>query len=224
MSRSYAIPDLHGRYDLLDAAIEKILDHSRGHETRIITLGDYIDRGPNSRQVMEHLVNWSSEGLPLVALKGNHEAMMWECCKNLSDLAWWIKNGGDQTILSYGQCATATLPLSAIPADHLDWIAKLPSMYVDRHRIYVHAGVDDGLPLDHQVDKILLWKRYPEGSKKGHRQRHVVHGHDAKPDGPVLTKGRTNLDTLAWKTGRLVIGFFDDDVPGGPLELLEIRS
>jgi serine/threonine protein phosphatase 1 len=63
MSRSYAIPDLHGRYDLLDAAIEKILDHSRGHETRIITLGDYIDRGPNSRQVMEHLVNWSCRSL-----------------------------------------------------------------------------------------------------------------------------------------------------------------
>ena len=54
-------------------------------------------------------------------------------------------------------------------------------------------------------------------------KRHVVHGHDAKPDGPILTKGRTNLDTLAWKTGRLVVGAFDDEVPGGPTELLEIK-
>ena len=223
MSRTYAIPDLHGRHDLLCAAIEKILDRSRGHDAKVITLGDYVDRGPNGRQVMEHLVNWSAEALPLVALKGNHEAMMWECCKNLSEIEWWMKNGGDQTLLSYGQSATATLQPSAVPAAHLDWIAKLPSVYVDQHRIFVHAGVDDSLPLDQQHDQILLWKRYPDGFKKGHRQRHVVHGHDARPDGPVLTKGRTNLDTMAWKTSRLVVGVFDDDIPGGPLELLEIQ-
>jgi serine/threonine protein phosphatase 1 len=223
MSRTYAVPDLHGRYDLLNAAAEAILEHSRGTAAKIITLGDYVDRGPNSRQVMEHLVNWSAEALPLVALKGNHEAMMWECCKNLSELGWWVKNGGDQTLLSYGQSATATLQVSVVPAEHLDWIAKLPSMYVDQHRIFVHAGVDDSLPLDHQGDQVLLWKRYPEGFKRGHGKYHVVHGHDAKPDGPFLTKGRTNLDTLAWRTGRLVIGLFDDDIPGGPLELLEIQ-
>src|SRR4051812_45420495 len=151
---------------------------------------------------MEHLVNWSAEALPLVPLKGNHEAMMWECCKNLSELGWWVKNGGDQTLLSYGQSATAALQVSVVPAAHLDWIAQLPSMYIDQHRIFVHAGVDDSLPLDHQGDQVLLWKRYPEAFKRGHGKYHVVHGHDAKPDGPLLTKGRTNLDTLAWKTGR----------------------
>jgi serine/threonine protein phosphatase 1 len=224
MSRTYAVPDLHGRYDLLSVAIEKISQHSRGAIAKIVTLGDYVDRGPESRRVMERLVNLSLEALPLVALKGNHEAMMWECCKNLSELGWWVKNGGDQTLSSYGQRATPTLQLTAVPAAHLDWIAKLPSIYVDQHRIFVHAGVDESLPLDHQHDQVLLWKRYTEGFKKGHGRRHVVHGHDARPDGPVLTKGRTNLDTMGWKTGRLVIGVFDDDVPGGPLELLEIQS
>jgi diadenosine tetraphosphatase ApaH/serine/threonine PP2A family protein phosphatase len=224
MTRTYAVPDLHGRCDILNAAIDRIVEHSRGTIAKVITLGDYIDRGPESRQVMERLVNWPLESLPLVALKGNHEAMMWECCKNLSDPKWWLKNGGDQTLLSYGQCATAALQISAVPAAHLDWIAKIPSVYVDEHRIFVHAGVDDSLPLDRQGDQILLWKRYPEGFRKGLGRRHVVHGHDARPDGPVLTKGRTNLDTLAWRTNRLVIGVFDDDVPGGPAELLEIKS
>lgn len=224
MSRTYAVPDLHGRYDLLNAAIEKILDHSRGDPVKIVTLGDYVDRGPDSRQVVERLVNWSSQHLPLVALKGNHEAMMWECCKKLSEIDWWLRNGGDQTLSSYGQCATNPLDISAIPAAHLDWIAKLPSMYVDQHRIYVHAGVDPKLPLNHQSDQILLWKRYPEGFKKGHGKRHVVHGHDPKMDGPVLTKGRTNLDIMAWKTGRLAIGVFDDGIPGGPVEVLEVKS
>jgi serine/threonine protein phosphatase 1 len=224
MSRTYAVPDLHGRHDLLTAAVEKILDHSRGHDAKIITLGDYIDRGPDSREVMERLISCSWPELPLIALKGNHEAMMWECCKNLSEIGWWCKNGGVQTLLSYGHSPGSPVQLSVIPLAHLDWIAKLPSIYVDQHRIFVHAGVHDSLPLDHQGDQILLWKRYPEGSKSGHGQRHVVHGHDARPDGPILTKGRTNLDTMAWKTGRLVIGVFDDDVPGGPPELLEVQS
>jgi serine/threonine protein phosphatase 1 len=224
MSRTYAIADLHGRFDLLKAAIDTVCNHARGVEAKIISLGDYVDRGPQSRQVMEYLVNWSLDALPLVALKGNHEAMMWECCKNLSEIAWWIKNGGDQTLLSYGQYATANPQASAVPAAHLDWIARLPSMCVDRHRIFVHAGVEESLPLDQQGEQITLWKRYPDGFKKGHRHYHVVHGHDARPDGPVLTAGRTNLDTLAWRTGRLVIGVFDDAVPGGPRELLEIKS
>ena len=224
MSRTYAVPDLHGRDDLLNAAIEKILDHSRGDDAKMITLGDYVDRGPDSRQVMERLVNWQSQMLPLVALKGNHEAMMWECCRNLSEIDWWLKNGGTQTLASYGQGAANSIDVSVIPAGHLDWIARLPSMYVDKHRIFVHAGVDSYLSLDHQNDQILLWKRYPEGFKKGHGAHHVVHGHDPKIGGPNLTKGRTNLDTLAWKTGRLVVGVFDDGIPGGPIEILELNT
>ena len=221
MSRTYAVPDVHGRYDLLNAAIEKIFEHAQGEAAKMVTLGDYVDRGPKSRQVIERLVNWSALVLPLVALKGNHEAMMWECCRNLSEIDWWLRNGGGETLSSYG--ASKSFDLSAVPPTHLDWIAKLPSMYVDQHRIYVHAGLDHTLPLNQQSDQILLWKRYPEGFRKGFGKRHVVHGHDAKPDGPILTKGRTNLDTLAWKTGHLVVGVFEDGIPGGPIEILEVK-
>src|SRR5947209_3323213 len=122
MSRTYAVPDLHGRYDLLDCAIKTILDHSRDAAAKIVTLGDYVDRGPDSRRVMERLVTWSSANLPLVALKGNHEAMMWECCENLAEMSWWLKNGGDQTLASYRQCTTATPDVRAVPTTHLEWI------------------------------------------------------------------------------------------------------
>src|SRR5215216_4244160 len=169
MSRTYAVPDLHGRYDLLNAAIERILDHSRDDTAKVITLGDYVDRGTHSRQVMELLVDWPSQTLSLIALKGNHEAMMWECCRNLSELDWWLKNGGDQTLLSYG--AANCLEINAVPAAHLDWIAKLPSVHVDQHRVYVHAGVEPAVSLHQQNDQTLLWKRYPEGFKKGHGAR-----------------------------------------------------
>ena len=76
MSRTYAIPDLHGRLDLLERAIDAVTQHAEGMASTIITLGDYVDRGPQSRQVVERLMGWRSDKSKVVNLKGNHEAMM----------------------------------------------------------------------------------------------------------------------------------------------------
>lgn len=222
MSLTYAIPDLHGRLDLLESAIAKIVEHSAGERSTIVTLGDYVDRGPSSRQIIEHLMGWRTDKQTLVNLKGNHEAMMWEVCNNLADLDWWIKNGGDQTLASYGQPANEDPDPRIVPRAHLDWIAKLALMHVDEHRVFVHAAVDPKVALDQQNEQTLLWKRYPEGFRLGHGHRHVVHGHHANPEAPIITRGKTNLDGLAWKTGRLVIGVFEDDRLGGASEFLEI--
>ena len=97
-------------------------------------------------------------------------------------------------------------------------------MHVDAHRLYVHAGVDPEVPLDLQSEATLLWKRYPKGFSGGFGELHVVHGHDNSPEGPLLYQGRTNLDTLAWRTGRLTIGVFDDDRPGGPVDFIVIKG
>ena len=70
---------------------------------------------------------------------------------------------------------------------------------------------------------MLLWKRYPRDDAAGHGARHVVHGHDPDPEGPLRLAGRTALDTLAWRSGRLVVGVFDDARPGGPVDLVEVR-
>src|SRR5271169_4752458 len=103
MSLTYAIPDIHGRLDLLESAIAKILEHSAGQRATVVTLGDYVDRGPGSRQVIERLMAWRPDKLTVVNLKGNHEAMMWQVCNNLAELDWWIANGGDRTLASYGK-------------------------------------------------------------------------------------------------------------------------
>jgi serine/threonine protein phosphatase 1 len=97
-------------------------------------------------------------------------------------------------------------------------------MHTDRHRIYVHAGLDSNVPLDRQSERTLLWKRYPEGDGSGYAGRHVVHGHDSIVDGPQLYEGRSNLDTRGWRTGRLVIAVFDDDTPGGPIDLITVQG
>jgi serine/threonine protein phosphatase 1 len=224
MSLTFAIPDLHGRFDLLQSAIARIIERSGGERSTIVTLGDYVDRGPSSRQVIEYLMGWQSNKLMLVSLKGNHEAMMWETCSNLAEISWWLKNGGDRTLASYGQSSQQSVNLRMVPRAHLLWIANLPLMHVDQHRLFVHAAVDPKLSLERQSEQTLLWKRYPDGFEAGYGDRHVVHGHHANRQAPIVTKGKTNLDGLAWKTGRLVIGVFEDDRSGGASEFLEISG
>ena len=114
--------------------------------------------------------------------------------------------------------------IAYVPQTHIAWLDRLQLMHVDAHRVYVHAGVDPEVPLDRQDEVTMLWKRYPKGYKHGFGELHVVHGHDNDPDGPLLYEGRSNLDTLAWRTGRLTVGVFDDDRPGGPVELIVVRG
>jgi serine/threonine protein phosphatase 1 len=215
MSRTYAIADLHGRFDLLEKAFSAIHQHAGGADNQIITLGDYIDRGPQSRQIIEHLMAAQKAGMKLICLKGNHEDMMVETLRKPLDPNWWVGNGGETTLRSYR---------NNVPDRHLDWIAALPSIHADQHRVFVHAGVDPTCPLSDQTDKYLLWYRYINGADIGHGKRHVVHGHTPWPHGPERFQNRTNLDTYAWRSGRLVVGVFDDDLPGGPIDLIEVKG
>jgi len=218
MSLTYVIPDIHGRHDLLSQGLAGIDARSARDAGTIVTIGDYVDKGPHSRQVIERLMPGLAEGWKLVALKGNHDAMMVDALRNPSKMASWIEKGGAAALASYGSDP------ATVPHSHLAWLDGLQLMYVDKHRIYVHAGVDPGVPLDQQSETTLLWKRYPKGFPGGFGERHVVHGHDNAPEGPLLYEGRTNLDTLGWRTGRLVIGVFDDDRPGGPVDFMVITG
>lgn len=223
MQRTYAIPDIHGRLDLLERAIERIAHHAAGHRGTVVTLGDYIDRGPSSRQVIERLMAWKLSDFDMINLRGNHEAIMLAVCNAQAELEWWIKNGGGATLNSYGEPAVAP-NLRNLAASHLDWIQSLPLLHADQHRVFVHAAVDPGAPLNAQNEEALLWRRYPKGLDRGHGSRYVVHGHDADPQGPFIGKHRANLDTLAWATGKLIVAVFDDARPGGPAEVLDIVS
>jgi serine/threonine protein phosphatase 1 len=224
MSKTYAIADLHGRIDLLEMALAKIADHADLPAT-LITLGDYVDRGPDSRQVIERLMAGLDEDWRLICLKGNHEDIMWQTCRGIvPDCDWWLTNGGGATLISYGLDLGDEADVTVIPGEHLRWIEQLPLMHVDKHRIFVHAGLDPNFSLDDQDSEKVVWKIYDDCDEGGYRQRHVVHGHHQHANGPILKKNRTNLDTFAWYTGRLVIGVFDDDIPGGPLESLEVRG
>jgi serine/threonine protein phosphatase 1 len=218
MSETFVIPDIHGRLDLLRDGLTEIAARSQGKGDTIVAIGDYVDKGPASRGVIELLLSGVGEGLHLVTLKGNHDAMMVGALRDPAKMAGWLAKGGDAALASYGGDP------ASVPQAHIDWLDRLQPFHVDTHRLYVHAGVDPKISLDGQSEETLLWKRYPKGSSEGFGNLHVVHGHDNHPDGPLLYEGRTNLDTLAWRTGRLTIGVFDDDRPGGPVDFIRIKG
>jgi len=217
MSLTYVIPDIHGRDDLLSRALTKIAAYG-GEAGSIVAIGDYVDKGPDSRQVIDRLLSGVADRWRLIALKGNHDAMMVQALRNPAKMASWLEKGGDAALASYGGDP------SAVPQTHIAWLDRLQLMHVDAHRVYVHAGVDPEVPLDRQDEVTMLWNPHPKGYKHGFGELHVVHGHDNDPDGPLLYEGRTNLDTLAWRTGRLTVGVFDDDTAGGPVDFIVVRG
>src|ERR1044072_3736911 len=140
MSLTYVIPDLPGRFDLLTEMLAKIEAHAAGKVGTIVALGDYVNKGPDSRRVIERMRAGLFGGWPFVPLKGNHDAMMVEALRDRSKMEGWIEKGGDATITSYGGDP------SAIPQADVAWVDGLPLIHLDAYRIYVHAGLHARAP------------------------------------------------------------------------------
>jgi serine/threonine protein phosphatase 1 len=209
MSKTFVIADIHGRLDLLELALAEI---SNWGGTKVIFTGDFIDRGPDSSLVVQRLMDGPDDGSIWSFVRGNHEDMALHCADG-TDLSWWVANGGGETIASYG---------GEISAAHLDWFNTLPRLTWDKHRVYVHAGVLEQHKLEDQPEQTTQWHRYSKGEDVGHRGRHVVHGHT--PIGPELLENRTNLDAGSFFSGQLSVGVFDDDIAGGPVDLIHISA
>ena len=213
MGKTYVIPDLHGRFDLMTKALDYI--YSDDQNGTIVFLGDYVDRGKESAHILQYLMRKKpKDGWSWVTLKGNHEDMMAD--DSLNPL--WKANGGNSTIKSfYSSRVSITIPQAK------SWIDTLPLYHEDKHRVYVHAACDSCEPLDQQDREVLLWERY-YGIDSGYFDKHVVHGHTPQRNGPELLTKRTNLDCGAVFTGVLVLGIFDDDIPGGPIDTVEVKE
>jgi serine/threonine protein phosphatase 1 len=216
---TYVITDLHGRADLLEMALVKIEESASG---TVVFTGDYLDHGPNSREVIERLsAGPTITGWRWICLKGNNEAIFLQALADRSDVDWWLRAGGGPTLVSYGSEPGEIANPRRVDSRHVEWIKSLPMLYQDKHRIYVYVVVNPAVPIDRQNEGRLLWSHYPASMEEGHGTFHVAHGHEPVDDGPKLYVGRTNLDTHAVRTGRLVVGVFDDDKTGGPVDLIE---
>jgi serine/threonine protein phosphatase 1 len=222
--RVYAIGDIHGRADLLAQTFATIdADRMRAPVERAIEvyLGDYVDRGPHSREVLDLLIE-RRRTREAVCLKGNHEAFVLDVLAHPRKLAEWRLFGGLPTLLSYGLRPTIN-PRSdqqldlvaefaeAIPQEHLAFLENLPTSLCLGDYYFVHAGVRPGVALEAQRDQDLLWIRDQFLGSTIDFGKYVVHGHTpvAKPD---VRPNRINIDTGAYATGKLTVLAIQDDV------------
>jgi serine/threonine protein phosphatase 1 len=215
----YAIGDIHGRLDLLELLLELIAKdakrHVKGDKPVLVFLGDYIDRGRDSRGVVERVFDLKANGpFEVIPLMGNHERALLNFLRDPVPFRGWLDYGGQETLESYGVPPIA----STAPDDELiDCAAKLESQIGSRldflrslklwHLIgtylFVHAGVRPGLDLDQQVEKDLLWIRAPFLNPESHGLPYtVVHGHTPEPTVRVRPD-RISLDTGAYASGVL---------------------
>lgn len=215
--RIYAIGDVHGRADLLQSMLTVIdADLARSPVRRAIQvfLGDYVDRGPDSRAVIDLLID-RSRSHELVCLKGNHEVFLLEVLKDPARLQEWRHVGGLLTLVSYGitpsinpteeeQFELIESLARALPAEHLKFLQQLPSSFTCGDFFFVHAGVKPGIALDRQQDQDLLWIREEFLNSERRFGKYIVHGHTPVRT-PDIRSNRINIDTGAYATGNLTL-------------------
>lgn len=215
---TYAIGDIHGRLDLLERALDLIRAHAGTRNFQVVRLGDYVDRGPDSRGVIAFLMR-EADRTTLTCLKGNHEAMLLEAVEE-GEWSSWLDNGGRETLASYD---------GEVPPEHRQWLRRLPVSARDADRLYVHAGFRPGVALADQEEAACFWiRRKFLDADADELPGHVVHGHTPSHidkldmDQPECLPHRTNLDTGACWTGVLAVGVFR---PGQaqPVEVLRVR-
>jgi serine/threonine protein phosphatase 1 len=207
MNVTYAVGDIHGCLDQLKSLIEACRQHADGRRMRLVFLGDYIDRGPDSAGVVRFVLTLQTEAPDaVITLKGNHEAWAVGVADGDMQAGIWLRNGGGATLRSYG-----VTDVSGLPPPHLNWMRSLRLTYDDGRRLFVHAGVDPRKPLDAQREEDLLWIREPFLDDQRDYGRLIVHGHTPLEGAvPDLRGNRLNLDTAAVFGGRLTAAAFDD--------------
>lgn len=212
----YAVGDVHGCLDELLSLEQAIMADGKNLPGRkiIIMLGDYVDRGPASSQVVDHLIAPPPAGFERICLAGNHEVVMLDYVDGRLGLADWMSMGAASTLLSYGidldrlvQVYRSSRQIDevirkAIPAEHLAFLRSLPILVEARRFVFVHAGVRPEIDLDRQSDYDLAFIRSEFYERAHLLKKYVVHGHtpvsEAKREGM-----RVNIDTGAVFGGRL---------------------
>lgn len=219
--RVYAIGDIHGCLDRLVALHEIIADDIGNRPAQRVTLvhlGDYVDRGSDSAQVIDWLINQPPvPANSFVNLMGNHEHMMLSALAGADKEApgHWLMNGGADSLLSWGVSRVAPPEEWAgrIPRQHLIFLRDLSISLRVGPYLFVHAGVRPGVPLDQQSRHDMLWIREPFLSSRADHGAVVVHGHTPKRD-PVVQPNRIAIDTGAVLGGALTCVMLEDDKLG----------
>ena len=215
-ARVYAIGDIHGRDDLFAELLDKIAQdeaHRPPRHRLLILLGDLVDRGPQSAQVIERAMELARLGENIRFIKGNHEEMFIAAARGRPQAARLFRRyGGVETLASYGldpdDCADtedealAQWMLTHIPRDHIDFLDDFPDMLPVGDYLFVHAGVRPRIALEAQIPADLRWIRSDFLNHQRSFGKMIVHGHSISEDVDVQPN-RIGIDTGAFRSGRL---------------------
>lgn len=214
--RAYVVGDVHGRLDLLDDLLRKIeldVSASAPRKNLIVFLGDLIDRGPSSSQVVERLRTYKPRDCEVAFLSGNHEEVLLRVLEGDTELLErWLQFGGGECLASYGLGLRTIEVLAApqvlrrarevIPAEHVSFLRSFADTVTFGDYLFVHAGIKPGVSLEKQEPQDLRWIRKPFLEDKGEHFAFVVHGHTISDEVDVRTN-RIGIDTGAYRTGLL---------------------
>ncbi len=224
---TFVIGDLHGRSDLLERILEKIdaaIGAAMVADPRLVFVGDVIDRGPDSQQVLRRLYELTTEFPENVScLLGNHEQMLLDFLDApRARQSRWLRNGGAETMASFdleipedpgmvdeAESLAGSLK-KALGPELEDWLRELPVQIVSGNLHVVHAAIDPGRKIDDQSARVLVWG-HPEFLTRDRRDGlWVAHGHTVM-GAPIYAKGRISIDTGAWTTGTLSCAMITPD-------------
>lgn len=214
--RVYAIGDIHGRLDLLTLLLARVEAHSRAlpepETLYIVLLGDLVDRGPQSAEVVAHVQALQQGSDAFVVLKGNHEQLMYRALDGESGVMQvWLRTGGAETLRSYGvdrpepgydEAEFAAKAARMVPRPTLRWMRALPLTARSGDYFFCHAGVRPGVPLRRQSPDDLLWIRSEFLHDPSPHGAVIVHGHSVSEEVEILSN-RIGVDTGAYRTGVL---------------------
>ena len=221
--RVYSIGDIHGRLDLLEELHGMILEDAAGHDgsKAIVYLGDFIDRGAQSKQVVDLLIEQPLDGFEAIHLLGNHEQAMLDFMEYPEAAAAWLSFGGQVTLLSYGaglgrvqmgrQVQILRDELDArLPQSHREFLASCRLMHVEGSYCFAHAGIRPGVPLEEQKAEDLMWIRGEFCDSAEDHGCIVVHGHSITEE-VEWRPNRIGIDTGAYYSGLLTALVLEGD-------------
>ncbi|MCL2457885.1 MAG: metallophosphoesterase [Desulfobulbus sp.] len=193
------IGDIHGCH----TSLLSLLDQVRHRADTLVFLGDYVDRGPDSKEVVSTILSLRSRHPRVVPLMGNHDFLFYQYLMG-GDSTLFLQVGGLQTLASYGipPLATREERTQPIPADHLAFLRSLPLFWEDQHAIYVHAGLQPGHHLSQQTAQWCLWARDSFLASSHDFGKPVVFGHTVFTE-PYFAANKIGIDTGAVYGGRL---------------------